>query len=193
MDISNNKKLKSDNKDAEDFNEMLEEMERKEEIAQSEIDDAVADANIEEIVYMEEPKIEPGIYDDDPSDPEVLEEKALGADDVNESDKEYEKYELEEKPNEEPDYEALIQEGIKLNTKKAESLISSGAYKESLEALDILLQINSDDVDALFQKGFVLDKLGRKHEALDILGKLLKINPNHKKALDLKINLANKQ
>ena len=130
--------------------------------------------------------------ENDLSNPGLLQEKALGADDIYENEKEYEQCEIGEDSADEPDYEALIQEGIESGMKKVEKLFSSGAYMESVEELNILLKIIPDDPDFLFKKGFALNKIGKYKEALDVLDELLKIDPKHKNALDLKISLVNK-
>lgn len=184
MNILNNKK--EDEKDRED--EILKDMEEREAAEMRIVEDIMTDDKEVSLIDSES-----GNFDDDFNDPEILEKKALGADDPNEDEKEYERCEIGDEPDNEPDYEVLTQEGLELHTKKVASLFSAGAYKESIEELNILLQIIPDDLDFLFQKGFALSMLGEYQEAMTVIDELLKIDPKHKNALDLKISLINNQ
>jgi len=57
-------------------------------------------------------------------------------------------------------------------------------YEEALKAFDRGLEKNSKDVDLLFRKGVVLDKLERKKEAVEVMRKVLAIEPRNSNALN---------
>ena len=49
-----------------------------------------------------------------------------------------------------------------------------------------MLEINPNHIDAIFNKGFALARLGKQEEAIVCYEKVLEINPNHVNALSNK-------
>lgn len=63
---------------------------------------------------------------------------------------------------------------LELYFKKAESLISLGTNGEALEILNEMLKIDSKNVYAINNKGYVLNQLGKWEEAIEIFNEIIK-------------------
>ncbi len=57
-------------------------------------------------------------------------------------------------------------------------------YGESLKALDRGLARLPNDTELLFRKGIIMDKMGRKEEAVEVMSKVLAIDPKNANALN---------
>src|SRR5437899_3750859 len=62
--------------------------------------------------------------------------------------------------------------------KAGNSLFDQGNYTNAIAYYDKALQINSTDINTLYNKALALDDLGKHDEALTYYGKVLAINPN---------------
>ncbi|HSF49968.1 MAG TPA: tetratricopeptide repeat protein [Nitrososphaeraceae archaeon] len=67
--------------------------------------------------------------------------------------------------------------------KKASNLIDSGKTDEALKCYDQVLSIDPNNLSALNDKGYLLNKLGRYNEALEYFNKALSIDPTYVDAL----------
>ena len=59
-------------------------------------------------------------------------------------------------------------------------------YDQAIECYDKILQIDEHYFEAVLNKAFTLNRLGRYSEAIDWYTKALKIHPNHVSALNYK-------
>ena len=70
-------------------------------------------------------------------------------------------------------------ENLEFYIKKAEDLISSGAYEEAIESYNEALKIDPENARALYAKGYALFQLDKYQEVLDVFDEELKIDPKN--------------
>jgi len=67
---------------------------------------------------------------------------------------------------------------------QAEDLLEEENYEEAISFYDIVLEIESSDIDALFGKAFALDNIGKHEEAISFYDKVLEIDSTDFDALN---------
>src|SRR5438309_9567624 len=70
--------------------------------------------------------------------------------------------------------------------KSGNALFDKGNYTDAITYYDSALQINSTDINALYNKALALDNLDRLDEAITYYDKVLAINPNDTDTLNNK-------
>ncbi len=59
-----------------------------------------------------------------------------------------------------------------------------GNLKEALKTLNLLLEKNPNDVEIMYKKGMVLERMGRVDEAISVMREILKLDPDNPSALN---------
>lgn len=80
-------------------------------------------------------------------------------------------------------------QGIFMHGMAEEMLLEMGKYQEALESFDKFLELDPNDVDVLFVKGYSLMLLGKNQEALKCYEKALELDPDFEAAKKAKSDL----